>query len=229
MGRRVEHNRRISNDRVRKARKQKSKILIAAEGKNKTEKTYFSNFEDGKKSYNITYVRGNNTDPLKLVKMLIKEIDELKLDLQDDDVAYCIFDTDVDPNKNKIIDDLKKEIRENSKIKICASIFSMYGYEVLKKELSNINEFKFIFSDPTFIEKNDKKEQRLFEINYRNVGSSGKNTIEFRLPNGTINPTTWVENINLFGGLIRTSHELSKIMKKTEEQRTEEEKQMLYN
>ena len=66
-------------------------------------------------------------------------------------------------------------------------------------------------------------------INYRNVGSSGKNTIEFRLPNGTINPTTWVENINLFGGLIRTSHELSKIMKKTEEQRTEEEKQMLYN
>ena len=33
MGRRIEHNRRISNDRVRKARKQKSKILIAAEGK----------------------------------------------------------------------------------------------------------------------------------------------------------------------------------------------------
>ena len=31
MGRRVEHNRRISNDRVRKVRKQKSKILIAAE------------------------------------------------------------------------------------------------------------------------------------------------------------------------------------------------------
>ena len=66
-------------------------------------------------------------------------------------------------------------------------------------------------------------------INYGNVGSSGKNTIEFRLPNGTINPTTWVENINLFGGLVRVSHELSEIMKKTEEQRTEEEKQMLYN
>ena len=66
-------------------------------------------------------------------------------------------------------------------------------------------------------------------INYGNVGSSGKNTIEFRLLNGTINPTTWVENINLFGGLVRVSHELSEIMKKTEEQRTEEEKQMLYN
>lgn len=120
MGRIVEHNRRISNDRVRKVRKQKSKILIAAEGKNKTEKTYFSNFEDGKKSYNITYARGNNTDPLKLVKMLIKEIDELKLDLQDDDVAYCIFDTDVDPNKNKIIDEAIQLARKNN-IKIITS------------------------------------------------------------------------------------------------------------
>ncbi len=120
MGRRVEHNRRISNDRVRKVRKQKSKILIAAEGKNKTEKTYFSNFENGKKSYNITYARGNNTDPLKLVKMLIKEIDELKLDLQDDDVAYCIFDTDVDPNKNKIIEEAIQLARKNN-IKIITS------------------------------------------------------------------------------------------------------------
>lgn len=120
MGRRVEHNRRISNDRVRKVRKQKSKILIAAEGKNKTEKTYFSNFEDGKKLYNITYARGNNTDPLKLVKMLIKEIDELKLDLQDDDVAYCIFDTDVDPNKNKIIEDAIQLAKKNN-IKIITS------------------------------------------------------------------------------------------------------------
>lgn len=120
MGRRVEHNRRISNDRVRKVRKQKSKILIAAEGKNKTEKTYFSNFEDGKKLYNITYARGNNTDPLKLVKMLIKEIEELKLDLQDDDVAYCIFDTDVDPNKNKIIEEAIQLAKKNN-IKIITS------------------------------------------------------------------------------------------------------------
>ena len=120
MGRRVEHNRRISNDRVRKVRKQKSKILIAAEGKNKTEKTYFSNFEDGKKSYNITYARGNNTDPLKLVKMLIKEIDELKLDLQDDDVAYCIFDTDVVLNKNKIIEEAIQLAKKNN-IKIITS------------------------------------------------------------------------------------------------------------
>lgn len=72
----------------------------------------------------------------------------------------------IDNHIEKFGDDLKKEIKENSKIRICASIFSMYGYEALKEELSKINEFKFIFSDPTFIERNNnKKEQRLFEIN----------------------------------------------------------------
>ena len=141
MGRRVEHNRRISNDRVRKVRKQKSKILIAAEGKNKTEKTYFSNFEDGKKSYNITYARGNNTDPLKLVKMLIKEIDELKLDLQDDDVAYCIFDTDVDPNKNKIIEEAIQLAKKNN-IKIitsspCIELWFLLHYDYTTANMDN--------------------------------------------------------------------------------------------
>lgn len=141
MGRRVEHNRRISNDRVRKVRKQKSKILIAAEGKNKTEKTYFSNFEDGKKSYNITYARGNNTDPLKLVKMLIKEIDELKLDLQDDDVAYCIFDTDVDPNKNKIIEETIQLAKKNN-IKIitsspCFELWFLLHYDYTTANMDN--------------------------------------------------------------------------------------------
>ena len=66
-------------------------------------------------------------------------------------------------------------------------------------------------------------------INYCNVGRKEKNTIEFRLPNGTLDPTTWIENINLFGGLVRVSHELSEIMLKSAEQRTEEEKKMLYN
>lgn len=133
MGTRIEHKRKISNDRVRKKRNPKSKILIAAEGKNKTEKIYFSNFEDGKKSYNITYARGNNTDPLKLVKMLIKEIDELKLDLQDDDVAFCIFDTDINPNKNKIIEEAIQLAKKNN-IKVitsspCVELWFLLHYE----------------------------------------------------------------------------------------------------
>ena len=67
----------------------------------------------------------------------------------------------IDNHVEKLGDDLKREIKENSKIRICASIFSMYGYEALKKELSKIHEFKFIFSDPTFVEKN-----KYIEVNW---------------------------------------------------------------
>lgn len=41
MGKRI-----INSDRMGKIRKQKNKILIAVEGKNKTEKLYFNNFDD---------------------------------------------------------------------------------------------------------------------------------------------------------------------------------------
>ena len=72
----------------------------------------------------------------------------------------------IDNHIQKLGDDLKDTISNNSKIKICASIFSMYGFEALKKELSKVEEFKFIFTDPTFVEKSvSKKEQRVFEIN----------------------------------------------------------------
>ena len=141
MGRKIEQNRTISNDRVRKIRKQKSKILIAVEGKNKTEKTYFSNFEDGKKPYNITYAKGNNTDPLKLVKMLVKEIEKMELDLQDGDAAYCIFDTDIDPDKNKIINEAIQLAKKNN-IKIitsspCVELWFLLHYDYTTANMRN--------------------------------------------------------------------------------------------
>jgi hypothetical protein len=66
----------------------------------------------------------------------------------------------IDNHIEKLGDDLKLEINNGTKIRICAAIFSMYGFQFLKSELSNIDEFKFIFSDPTFIEltKNDKEQ-----------------------------------------------------------------------
>lgn len=141
MGRRIEHNRKISNDRVRKVRKQKSKILIAVEGNNKTEKIYFNNFEDSKKNFDISYARGNNTDPLKLVQMLIKEIKDNDLDLLDDDMAFCIFDTDIDPNKNKVIVNAIKLASKNN-IKIitsspCIELWFLLHYEYSTASMSN--------------------------------------------------------------------------------------------
>lgn len=141
MGRRIEHTRKISSDRVRKRRHPKKTILIAVEGNNKTEKTYFSNFENGKKSYNITYARGNNTDPLNLVRMLIKEVNELKSELADEVESYCIFDTDTDPNKNKIIAEAIQLANRNN-IKVitstpCIELWFLLHYEYTTAYMNN--------------------------------------------------------------------------------------------
>ena len=44
----------------------------------------------------------------------------------------------------KVGDDLKTTLEKGSKISIAAAIFSIYGFESLKKELKNIEELRFI-------------------------------------------------------------------------------------
>ncbi|MBI9031145.1 DEAD/DEAH box helicase family protein [bacterium] len=63
----------------------------------------------------------------------------------------------------KVGDDLRLLIKKDSKVEIAAHIFSIYGYEYLKKELSKVAKFNFIFTDPTFIEVDrSKKELKQF-------------------------------------------------------------------
>jgi hypothetical protein len=52
---------------------------------------------------------------------------------------------------NKVGEDLKINIKQGSKIDVAASMFSIYGFESLKKELNKIDYFRFIFTDPMFI------------------------------------------------------------------------------
>ena len=59
-------------------------------------------------------------------------------------------------------------------------------------------------------------------INFNNVNTE-KNTIELRTANGTLDPDIWIENVNLFGGIIKVSQELAEIQNKKPENLTEEE------
>ena len=68
-------------------------------------------------------------------------------------------------NVNEIVrDDLILTITKGSKLSIAASCFSMYAYKELKKQLENIDEFRFIFTSPTFIKDKAKKQKREFYI-----------------------------------------------------------------
>ena len=56
-------------------------------------------------------------------------------------------------------DDLTVEIKEKSKLSIAAACFSIYAFQELKKQLSDIDELRFIFTSPTFIKEKAKKEK----------------------------------------------------------------------
>ena len=81
-----------------RTRKVKRVLLIAAEGssKNKTEKSYFHNFQN--EAVAVRFVSGDETDPVHLANRLKHEAQEMEL--QEDDFAACIVDADFTVEKN---------------------------------------------------------------------------------------------------------------------------------
>jgi len=75
-------------------------------------------------------------------------------------VPVEIFD-----NITKVVrDDLKEKIKPRSKVSIAAACFSMYAYKELKSQLEKVDEFRFIFTSPTFIKEKAEKQKREFYI-----------------------------------------------------------------
>lgn len=91
----------------------------------------------------------------------------------------------IDNRIEKFGEDLKYEIKENDKCYIASAVFSMYSYEELKKQLSEIDELDFIFTNPTFIKKEkEQKQERQFEIdNYKREKSIVGSEFEIKLKN----------------------------------------------
>ena len=92
-------------------------------------------------------------------------------------------------NKVRLLgDDLKKEIGRGAKVKIVASYFSIYAFEALKRELSEVAELQFIFPTPAFVQQSVKdklkKETREYFIPKRLQETSLYGTeFEIRLRN----------------------------------------------
>ena len=54
-------------------------------------------------------------------------------------------------NVNTVLgDDLKAEVRPGSKVRLAASVFSIYAFEALREELESVSELQFVFTDPSF-------------------------------------------------------------------------------
>lgn len=99
-------------------KKRKKLILIGCEGKNKTEKNYFKEFNQRQKKYTIQSAKGNRTDPRGIVEDTISSIEKEELQLEDGDLAFCLFDSDTD-------------IKKQSQIEQAIYLAGQYGVEIL--------------------------------------------------------------------------------------------------
>lgn len=69
-----------------------------------------------------------------------------------------------DNRTNILKDDLIKIVKEGDAVSVAASVFSMYAFNELREQLESLDEFRFIYTEPTFAKERAKKEQREFYI-----------------------------------------------------------------
>lgn len=70
----------------------------------------------------------------------------------------------IDNIKETVKYDLQNTIKENSKVSIAASCFSIYAYEEMRKEFENVSELRFLFTSPTFTAEKQCNDKREFYI-----------------------------------------------------------------
>ena len=85
--------------------------------------------------------------------------------------------------QGRVIDELRTALQPDAKLSVISAYFTIYAYEALKKELSSIEEMRFIFTTPSYI-KQKSDFQREFYIAHRDMGNrlSG-NDFELKLRN----------------------------------------------
>ena len=82
----------------------------------------------------------------------------------------------------KVIDELRSGLTKGSKLSVISAYFTIYAFAELKKELSKIDEMRFVFTEPTFIRQHGEL-QREFIIQHNNEKIISGNEFEIKLRN----------------------------------------------
>ena len=70
----------------------------------------------------------------------------------------------IDNRSCTLAESLRETIQRNSKVSIAAACFSIYAFEELKTQLEGVQELRFLFTSPTFLQQRPPKARREFYI-----------------------------------------------------------------
>lgn len=105
--------------------------------------------------------------------------------------------------ENTLLNVLKAEIKNDSKVAIASAYFSLFAYYSLKDKLDHVDSFRFLYTKPTFYKKeNDLKRQYEIEQAYpeTNYPKFEGNDFEIQLRNKMMSPhiansaTNWIKD-----------------------------------
>ena len=97
--------------RNKPTREMRKVILVSAEGVNRTERTYFAEFNRLQNDYHIVFATGNSTDPANIVLEAMEGGKKKELALRQGDIACAVFD--VDFGKAREIDEARRLAKKN--------------------------------------------------------------------------------------------------------------------
>lgn len=98
-------------ERKKYTRKRNAIVLVATEGNNKTEKTYFREYNKSLKGCKIVFSNGNNTDPVKIVSDAINSAQNKGIEIGRGDSIFAVMD--IDFNKESQIYKARKLAEKN--------------------------------------------------------------------------------------------------------------------
>lgn len=70
----------------------------------------------------------------------------------------------IDNRSCTLAESLRETIQRDSKVSIAAACFSIYAFEELKAQLEGVQELRFLFTSPTFLQQRPPKARREFYI-----------------------------------------------------------------
>ncbi|SMP38313.1 helicase-related protein [Anoxynatronum buryatiense] len=88
----------------------------------------------------------------------------------------------LDNKVNKVVDELRSELRKGSRLSVVSAYFTIYAYAELRKELEKIDRLRFVFTEPTFVKK-DHELIREFYIHRNTEKIVSGNEFEIKLRN----------------------------------------------
>lgn len=125
-------------------RKRKPAIFLVCEGRNKTETLYFNHFKNRDSGYNL-YIKGcESTDIKNIADKAAKVYTDNGIDRSAGEHVFCVVDLDLDPDKLKKYEAVKKKYKNIEFIvsNPCFEIWLLYYFTESPKRVDSSQEVK---------------------------------------------------------------------------------------